>query len=256
MNRIDPEHRLLLQWLLFVGVLLFSAWLAWDSDLLVQIYQRDPTRLSLIITCLFVVGTAHCAARTFYISSQLNHLYRVRLRYDRSSLPDVALIGDQVRINGVALADSLAENYWRAILVKLRSVGLRRDWQSEHTQLTEVLAEQARGNHEMGWFLTGLLIKLGLLGTVIGFVLMLGSFTAIESFDVSDVQNTLKKMTVGMGVALNTTLIGLIGSMLLGFQYLLLDRGADKLIADSILFAEVKLIPAYHRSSGSESGGD
>ena len=94
-----------------------------------------------------------------------------------------------------------------------------------------------------------MLVKLGLLGTVIGFILMLRSVMAIESFNIEDAQSMLGAMTVGMGVALNTTMIGLVCSMLLGMQYLLVDRGADRLIAEAVFVAESKLVPGVQGDS-------
>jgi hypothetical protein len=52
-----------------------------------------------------------------------------------------------------------------------------------------------------------------------------------------------------MGVALNTTLVGLTGSMLLGFQYLLLDRGADAFISQTVHFTQTVLIPRLASNS-------
>ncbi|MES9977090.1 MAG: MotA/TolQ/ExbB proton channel family protein, partial [Candidatus Thiodiazotropha sp.] len=88
----------------------------------------------------------------------------------------------------------------------------------------------------------GLLVKLGLLGTVIGFVMMLAPVAELKSFDLSDIQGLLQRMTTGMGVALNTTLMGLSCSMLLGMQYLMLDRAADRLVAEAVEFSETRLL--------------
>lgn len=103
--------------------------------------------------------------------------------------------------------------------------------------MAEVMAERARGTHQVGWFITSLMLKLGLLGTVVGFVMMLGSLEGLEQLDISDIKTLMKEMTQGMGVAMNTTLVGLIGSILLGLQFLLLDRHADKLIAATVDYA-------------------
>ncbi len=244
MTPTEPHHRLLLQWLLFAGILIFAVWLAWDNGLLVKVYSSDPTRLSLVISLLFAAATAHCAARALYLSRQLNHINAIRRVTGEQSRPP-RLQGDRLVVDDAALDDSLPAVYLAAILAKRQAQPASSIHGLEHAQLTEVLAEQARGPHETGWFVTGLLLKLGLLGTVVGFVLMLGSVSGIESFDVQDVQSVLKNMTVGMAVALNTTLIGLLSSMLLGFQYLLLDRGADKLVADTVHYAETSLLPAW-----------
>lgn len=241
MTRIDSEHRLFLQWLLFAGVLIFCGWLLWQQGLLAVVFDHDPTRLSLVIGLMFLACCGHCGLRAWYLSGQLNQIRHIRLQSDDASV--VRLSDGTLLMAGAVLPPSLPTSYFSAILNKFGRASHVSAWQFEHSQLTEVMAEQARGQHETGWFMTGLLVKLGLVGTVVGFVLMLGSIATIESFDVADVQSLLQQMTVGMGVALNTTLLGLVGSMLLGFQYLMLDRGADKLVADTVHFAEVSLFP-------------
>lgn len=67
---------------------------------------------------------------------------------------------------------------------------------------------------------------------------MLGSVADTSSLDVNTMQKVLKQMSSGMGTALFTTLAGLIGSMLLGLQYLLADKSADEIVRRSILLAE------------------
>ena len=81
------------------------------------------------------------------------------------------------------------------------------------------------------------MIKAGLVGTVIGFVQMLASVSALESFDISQMQEVLRNMSSGMGVALYTTLVGIAGSVALGVQVLLLDRSADRLVANTVRLA-------------------
>ena len=77
---------------------------------------------------------------------------------------------------------------------------------------------------ETGWFVSDFLLKLGLIGTVIGFILMLNSVTLIENFDLTMMQNLLQQMSGGMKVALYTTLSGLITSILLSAQYKYLEE--------------------------------
>jgi biopolymer transport protein ExbB/TolQ len=153
------------------------------------------------------------------------------------------LDGDTVLLSGQPLRSSLPVDYLRSILLRYQGNRSVTELQLEHTQLADILAERARGQHEMGWFISGLSLKLGLLGTVIGFVMMLGSVTTMESLDLSDIQGVLSRMTLGMGVALNTTLVGLTANVLLGFQYLMLDRGADKLVSNTVHYAQTSVIP-------------
>mgnify|MGYP001008677926 CR=1 FL=1 len=46
-------------------------------------------------------------------------------------------------------------------------------------------------------------------------------------------QELLKSLTMGLGVALLTTMVGLVGNILLGLQLTRLDRFADSIVADA-----------------------
>ena len=98
-----------------------------------------------------------------------------------------------------------------------------------------ILIEKCKGPHDSGWFLSESILKLGLLGTIIGFILMLGPVTEITTFDVNSMQEILGEMSSGMGTALYTTLAGIIGSATIGYQNLILDKGADCLITEILL---------------------
>jgi uncharacterized membrane protein len=83
--------------------------------------------------------------------------------------------------------------------------------------------------HEPGWFASDVLLTLGLIGTVAGFILMLaGAFTGINIANVSSVQQALASMAVGMSTALYTTLTGLITSTILKVQYFRLDQDLER----------------------------
>ena len=225
-----PVHALLLQWLIFASVLIFALWLVWEYRLAQEIIRTDPTGLSLIITAIFFGGTVHCGLRSWFLSSQLNELNAIvsdtaGLRYD----------GGQLYLGRRPLAPSLVRDYLENVFRRRASGG---DGHRDLSRLDGVLAEKASGTHETGWFFTGMLIKLGLLGTVIGFILMLTSVSGSMSFDPSEIHELFSEMTHGMRVALNTTLVGLLGAMLLGFQYLMLDRGADRLMSGTVRFTE------------------
>ena len=83
--------------------------------------------------------------------------------------------------------------------------------------------------HALGHFTSDALLKLGLLGTVVGFILMLLPVGEIEEFDPTIMQQLLSAMSGGMAVALYTTLAGLVTSTLLKFQYHILDASAADL---------------------------
>ncbi len=237
----EPSYRMFHQWLILFVSLCFVCFVLWQEGLIGQLIVNDPSRISIIIGLLFLVGTAHCGFRSRKLAWELRALHEI-IRYRQSNRAATPMVsGDELFIGERRFADSLAKSYFSSSLKSRYSEGLRAR-KTENAQLTEVLSEHARGQHEMGWFVSGLLVKLGLLGTVIGFILMLRSVLSLETIEFNDVQALLGEMTVGMAVALNTTLMGLVTSMLLGLQYLMLDRGADKLIADAVFFTESELM--------------
>lgn len=71
----------------------------------------------------------------------------------------------------------------------------------------------------IGWFITELLLALGMIGTVIGFILMLGSsFESLNVADTGSLKMALTDMARGMSTALYTTLCGLVTSQILKVQ--------------------------------------
>ena len=77
-----------------------------------------------------------------------------------------------------------------------------------------------------------LLLKMGLIGTIIGFILMLLPLGDVQDFDVNLIRHLMISMSEGMGIALYTTLVGLSTSTIVKLQYLLLDRAASELVSD------------------------
>lgn len=106
-------------------------------------------------------------------------------------------------------------------------------------QAAERLGDRSHGPHETAWWFAGATIKLGLLGTVVGFIVMIGQLKLAANFDTAQIQAMLAQMTLGMGIALVTTLVGLVANLWLGLQLLLLDRLADRVVG-AILEAEVR----------------
>ena len=81
-----------------------------------------------------------------------------------------------------------------------------------------------------GWFVSDALFSLGMIGTVIGFIYMLGmSFSSITAANTASMQFALSKMGSGMSTALYTTAAGLICSLLLKLQLFNLEQYMEEL---------------------------
>ena len=77
---------------------------------------------------------------------------------------------------------------------------------------------------EVGWFIAESCLALGMIGTVTGFLLMLGiSFSNLDITNQAALQDALINMAIGMSTALYTTLIGLISSLIIKIQLVNLE---------------------------------
>lgn len=206
----NKTHTLFLLWVLLISLTGFGLYMTWHKGMFQWIILTDNTRICVVIVLAYVVGSGLAGWRSIYLSRQSSYFEQICQG-----------------AGNFKLGQSICHDYLTHPLAH----------PSEGQLMAEVMAERARGTHQVGWFITSLMLKLGLLGTVVGFVMMLGSLEGLEQLDISDIKTLMKEMTQGMGVAMNTTLVGLIGSILLGLQFLLLDRHADKLIAATVDYA-------------------
>jgi len=90
-------------------------------------------------------------------------------------------------------------------------------------ELAKQKTDQLNNAIETGWFASDLCLTIGMIGTVIGFIMMLAGFGAVDAKDASSIQNLMSSMSSGMATALYTTLAGLICSSLLKIQYFNID---------------------------------
>lgn len=228
------QHLIFLRWLLLAMVIGFLVYVLWDTRILTGMLAADRTWICTSITILFVLTSFHCAYRSYLISREHKTLLQIKhnLRLNPS---------DEINVIDLSSQQSKAVSPVARYIFHT-SKAKESEPESLHA---EILTESLRGQHQVGWFITGLVIKLGLLGTVIGFGIMLSSVGSIDSLEISNMENLMQKMTQGMGIALNTTMFGLVCSIFLGIQYLFLDRSADGVAVETINFAQ-KLKLATH----------
>ena len=78
---------------------------------------------------------------------------------------------------------------------------------------------------DVGWFISEACLALGMIGTVSGFIIVLGSaFGAIDMTNIGTLQRALSSMATGMSTALWTTLTGLVCSLSLKIQLVNLEK--------------------------------
>lgn len=246
-------HHLLLTWLIFTGVLIFAVYASWHENLLILLYAGDKSRISWVITLLYILITFHCIIRIWFISTQLNLTHEIsRLIQDNDDL-HVHLKDEKVYVNGNSdsLPASVLSDYLHDLIYKTQQENLNDNGESnmQNNELLDVYESRLKKPHDIGWFVTDILVKLGLLGTIVGFVLMLGTVVNVTDFDLATVQKILKHMSSGMGTALYTTFAGLVCSILAGIQYHMLDRGAGDIIESARHLSSVYILPKLKPAS-------
>jgi len=172
-----------------LSLVIFSSYLIVDLGILSLIIESDRSKISLIILSIYVLACVHW----FYIS--------INLDKEISSLEDT---------NNQTLIRSFIDK-------------ASKENSSNPKNSLDLLQDELLNRHALGYLTVDILLKLGLTGTVIGFILMLLPIGEIKDFDPQILQKLLATMSGGMAVALYTTLTGLVTSMLLKFQYFLLD---------------------------------
>ena len=93
---------------------------------------------------------------------------------------------------------------------------------------SRTVTESFRGAR-MSWFASDAFLTAGMIGTVLGFIYLLGAFFGgIDVTQPNSMQEALCRMSGGMCTALYTTAMGLICGLLLKIQLFNLEYGQDE----------------------------
>lgn len=225
----DIDGASFLRWLMLSGACLLGLYMAWTLGLLQRVLLTDLTQISAVILVIYLGCVVWGGWRARQLSAAHHGLAQLRKEFARTKSLELGSID----------AMNWAGEFCRGLM----------NPQAERAALREILEERARGRHETGWFISSLVLKLGLLGTIVGFVFMLSAIDALKTLTYADLPQMLGRMGSGMGVSLYTTLVGLLANLALGMQNLMLDRSAERLVSGTLHFAEHELLPRLHRDA-------
>lgn len=206
MSKLNIYNQLFTRWLFFISSLIVFIYILIFYGFIAEIINNDFTFISILIMIIFIVFTIHIGMQIKKVDSIL------LIFYNQSSKDDVEKFL-------ILLNKNCSNNYYAySVHTYFKSMF---DPISENDNLEMKITKYS----DTVWYVVDLLIKLGLVGTVIGFIIMLSSIVTIENFDLSLMQTLLQKMSAGMMIALYTTLTGLVSSILLAFQNKILEGG-------------------------------
>jgi hypothetical protein len=238
-REFPTDHVPLLRWLMFSGVCVFGFVLCWYYGLFHLMLVSDKTYISLTICVLYVAVTFHCLVRTTAISREMDSANRVLALVSKGVTGFSVAGANVITADGARLPPGHVTNHIRNLILKAQLQGHHR---LDQTLLLRGLADVLRGPNQLGSFAIDALMKLGLLGTIIGFILMLAPIAGLDSADRASVKSSMGLMSDGMAVAMYTTLSGLIGSILVQTQYYMLDEATAKLFALATDLTEVFVV--------------
>ena len=210
------DHTLIYKWILgnsFAGLGLF---VAWQQGWLALVVESDASYLSVAMAAVFGVFWFVSSYKAVTLDREVN-----RFRAGASQgvahtyltmVEDLAGRDDGARKDQMTLANTLQAR----LLLAIQPVN----------------------------FTANLLILLGLIGTVIGFVIAVSGLgdSLVDDDNAQRVRAVLAQIVNGMGVALFTTLVGsILGGIWLQVHYQLLFRASARLALDIIEHAEFAL---------------
>ena len=214
MSQLNIHNQLFTRWLFFVSSLIVFIYILIFYGFIAEIINNDFTFISILIMIIFIVFTIHIGMQIKKVDSILLIFYNQDSRDDLDKL--LLLLNKNCSNNYYAYS---VHTYFKSMFDPI----------SDNDNLEMKITKYS----DTAWYVVDLLIKLGLVGTVIGFIIMLSSIVTIENFDLSLMQTLLQKMSAGMMIALYTTLTGLVSSILLAFQNKILEGGIYDIYAYS-----------------------
>jgi hypothetical protein len=229
----DGAYDAVLKWVLLVALITIGAVVSYDYGLLTYLYTADRSKITVLITVLFLAFSAHC----LWILVELAREYRraLQVKADLSSVRRLPKLK-----NGGGLVD-------RYIADVIRSREHPSEVEGNAHLLMMSLGAAFRRRTKIGSYGTDLLYKLGMLGTMVGFVMMLNSMGDLSNFDVDTLRGALQKMIAGMAVSLLTTIAGLIGGILLRLEYNIAEALVTDISQTTVSLTEVSLLPLLAR---------
>ena len=196
---------------IILGLVLFGFYIAADRGALTLALTSDKSYISYLILGIYVLASGHWLMLAHALNRERREFAALERHLDGTAASDgTEVVADASLIGRFAASRKNAEG-------------------GDLTALLTAFADELANRHALGHFISDALLKLGLLGTVVGFILMLMPIGEITEFDPGLMQRLLTEMSGGMAVALYTTLAGLVTSTLLKLQYHILDASAAEL---------------------------
>ncbi len=203
----DPYRYLLVLRFVLLNLAAFALLgVAYVHGFVDMVVAADRTYLSVVIGFVFLVGLGICGRKVWQTSRELN---------------------------GIRQPDAFAGSSLVRELEQLRSCD-----PESRGNLIGVLRLTLSHRISIVRHIANSLVLLGLIGTVLGFIIALSGVDAEHASDINAITPMISTLISGMSTALYTTLVGAILNVWLMANHQLLTGGTVKLIASLMESAE------------------
>ncbi len=169
-------------------------------------FQDDIIRLVLVIVAVFAYGLILCGVQVWRTTVELNDIK-----------------------SGTPAADSRAGR----LVATIYNVGVESRSLAATALRTKMLTRISIVRH-----IANSLVFLGLIGTVIGFIIALSAVDAKATADADTVAPVITRLISGMSIALYTTLVGAVLHIWLIVNHRILSSGTSNLFTSIIELGE------------------
>lgn len=245
-SRLSGSDDPVLPWLIFTGLTVVAFLLLWFYGLAQKALTSDPSHITSVIALIYIAASLHCLWRAVAISREA--MAGSHLAQEISSLLSAPIRAHRdpfsAAITQAASAGVVADHVSN-LVKKYELTGESNGF--DQTILLRVLGERLSSGNRSGAFTSDLAMKLGLFGTIVGFIMMLAPIAGLNTDDQAAIKSSMALMSEGMAVAMYTTLAGLVASILIKIQYQFVETATSRLFTSAVTLTEVCVIPVLQR---------
>ena len=195
----------LLRALLVLVVIIFGFWLLNERNLLLIVLEGDKSHISKIIGFLWIITSLYWILLSKNISNEKDSFSNFNFQ--------------NKNLSTTKFFDGLEGGERKEILLN----AIESDFEKKLSY---------------GMIAAEISLKLGLLGTIIGFILMLQPIANLDNTSPENLKIALASMSSGMAVALYTTLSGIVVNTLLRIQFHISSISITTLLNDLAFYTE------------------
>ena len=216
---------------IFWSVLLLSSFLLITWNYFVQGFTNDSSKITWLILAFFIYGFGASFLVALYLQAEFRSLREMDAEQR---------VGDANSSDVAAMFDSVMERVRRGDRVEVRT-------------LVSAYGAKIKARIDNVAVISGMLITVGLLGTVVGLIMTVDGLDTVlqsNSADFGNMKDGLTKAVSGMGTAFYTTFIGaLLGGVVLKVLGSEMRKSALKLVADTLTFGELFIVPQFAKKA-------